>query len=159
MKKALSVKIIVVLLIISSLQQMFHLLLGREWYGELFAYMPPWLVNVRYAFSWAQRVVGISCAFGLWHYKEIFRKITLGWGVFVIATLPWKHTFAGFMNAAEYAGDKVAKRMAELTAVYPNITIEQLTIAAMVVMCLMDIAFWTFVFYVLTRPHIKNQFH
>lgn len=134
------------------------LLLETEWYAKMFDYMPQHLVYARYAFSWAQRVVGIGCAVGLLYYKEIFRKITLFWGAFVLLTLYWKHPLARFMNAAEYAGRRIAEPLAAIRAYNPNITLESLVAVSVGVMYFLDITFWACVFYFLTRPHIKNQF-
>ena len=158
MKRSLGIKIIGILLILSSLQQMSVLLLGTEWYAQMFEYMPQWLIGVRYIFSWGQRIVGISCGIGLLLYKEIFRKLTIALGIFVVLTLYWKHPFAGFMNAADYAGSKVTEPLASIVAHNPNITLEHLVLAGVIIMRMLDIIFWACIFFCLTRPKVKTQF-
>jgi len=158
MKKSLGVKIIGVLLIVSSLQQMFVLLLETEWYAQMFEFMPQWLIGVRYIFSLGQRIVGISCGIGLLLYKEIFRKLTIALGIFAVLTLYWKHPFAGFMNAADYARDRISEPLAIITAHSSDITLENMVLAAVIITRLLDIIFWACVIFCLTRPNVKTQF-
>ena len=88
--------IVAFLFIFTSVIHMSTLYVKREWYWTVFKELPGWLIGVRYAFSWFQRCVGLSAAIGLLLMKEVWRKITIVWGVFTIATVFLKHPYAGF---------------------------------------------------------------
>lgn len=139
------------LIIVSSLLQMHKLLIDKNWYFETYSYMPLWLVYCRYAFSWFQRIAGITAAVGALFCKEWGRKLLVLIGAFTIITVYWKHPLVGFKNHALYL-DRV---MPSLTQEF---TFESLAFYSMITHIILDILFQSTLIYYFTRRHVKQQF-
>ena len=70
-KKFVGIKIFSALIIITSLMHIRTLFLGKQWYGQLYQFLPEWLLTLRYCFSWFQRLLGLFAAVVLLYRKEI----------------------------------------------------------------------------------------
>ena len=91
-----------VLIVVSSLVHMGKLAGDLRWYDKIFSYMPPWLMALRYCFSWMLRFVGLAAGFGILRRREWSRRVLLAIAVFTIITVYWKHPLIGFKLHAQY---------------------------------------------------------
>lgn len=87
------------------------MILDRPRYVEMFSYLPPAVVSLRYAASWAVRLAGFACAAGLLLRREWARRAAIALELFTLATLWWKHPapaiarVAGARLPPEFAAD------------------------------------------------------
>lgn len=145
-----------ILIILSSLLHIHKLVFDRNWYYSVYSYLPEWLLNARYCFSWFQRILGISVAIGVLYYQEIFRKIALAMGVFTITTVYWKHHYPAFKDHTLRVIEDMGL-LHQLPVLKENLS--DLAIAGIVLHATLDILFWSIVIYYFTRKNIKSLFH
>lgn len=146
------------LYILAQPSLMYTLIVQKDWYYGLFTYMPLWLVNARYSFSWFQRIFCIVIGVGLIHFKEIYRKITIWFCVFVMATLYWRHPYSAFLEHTRILDRKYGYLLKTPPEMNFKITFELLTIPSIIAQCLVDIAFCSMIIYLLTREPVKKLF-
>jgi len=142
------------LYIFTSLSQMYTLTMRKEWYLEVYAYMPIWLAYTRYAFSWAQRIIGITGGIGLILRRSFGHWIILGINVFTILTVYWKHPYTGFLRHAQALDIQYPLFFQQ----YPFLSFASLARWSMIGHILFDIVFCSAVIYFLTRPAVKQHF-
>jgi hypothetical protein len=159
----LGVKIYGHLIMIMSMIHVLGLLsFAMKWDFYVFTYQfyPEWLLPIRYAFSWFQRIVGMTIGIGLLYYKELFRKLALILFSFAILTLPWKHPYQGFYNAAHYLDIYCADYIQSLERSYgPGLTFVSQIRVALIFYYIVDFVFASSLLYYLTRPKVKDSFH
>jgi len=125
-------------------------------YVLYYSYLPPWLIEARYAFSWFQRIVGILIGTGLLAQKDIARKMGIVLGCFTTATIYWKHPYEAFKIHTAYL-DKHYGILLSLLGL-PTIKFSSLAMVSSVAHCALDIIFWGIFIYFFTRPSVKSQF-
>jgi hypothetical protein len=144
--------------VVTSLSQMFTLYAQKDWYFGLYGYMPDGLAAARYLFSWFQRVFAIVVAAGLMRFKEIYRKILIGFCLFVMATLYWKHPYAAFLEHTRVLDRKFGHMLSSPSVPNLKITFESLVIPSLVGHYVLDIVFCCAVIYFLIREPVKKLF-
>lgn len=145
-----------ILIISSSFLHMQKLHMDRDWYYQTFSYWPVWLINVRYAFSWFQRVAGITAAVGVLFYNNLCRKLVLVIGIFTICTVPWKHPYEAFLKHAQYLDHQYGAYVASISE--GSISFAEITRIAQLSHWLLDILFWVFWIWYFLRPSVKTLF-
>lgn len=145
-----------ILIIGSSLIHMHTLIVKKDWYWEVYAYYPGWLIALRYSFSWLQRIVGLSVAAGTLLLNNMFRKLAIILGMFTIATVYLKHPYTGFARHTAILDEQYGSVIRSFGIA--EFSFQSLTVAAMIVHWLLDIGFWCFWIWYFTRPHIKEYF-
>ncbi len=146
-------------LIISSLIHIHSIAFqqGYDWYHHYYfdsGMMPLWLVNTRYCFSWFQRIMGLTAAVGLLRRKPWGRWIAIGIGVFTIVTIYWKHPYAAFHEHTQYLDEHFSYLLPRGSTV----SFVDMTWAALIGHCILDIMFDSWMIFLLTRPNVKNEF-
>jgi hypothetical protein len=155
----LGVVVLGLFIVLSSIVHIHKLIFDREVYlGILYGYLPPWLRELRYAFSWFQRTVGLVAGFGLFWGKNICRRLTIFIGWFTMIFVFWKHPYKAFQNHACYLDQQPAIRSLFEAIGTPDFTLISVVLPALIVYYLLEIAFWGSVVYYLTRPHVKAYF-
>ena len=154
--KSVGVEIFGILIIFSSIIHMQKLVLDVASYVHWYSYMPPWMITLRYGFSWFQRIVGILVGVGILARKDIARKAGIGLGCFTIATVYWKHPYAAFKIHTQELDQVYGNLFSRLGL--PAIKFASVTLLADIVHCLLDILFWGIFIYLFTRPSVKEQF-
>lgn len=146
------------ILISSSLVHMHKLLVDRLWYMETYNYLPSWLMLSRYAFSWAQRIIGLGAGIGLLCRRNIARQMVIFIGWITMIFVFWKHPFPAWQKHVYYLEQQPAIRLlfAELGA--PHFSIASVAWPALVVYYVLEIVFWSCFIYYLTRPRVKAHF-
>lgn len=147
-KKLTGVTIFGSLIIFSSLLHMSKLVEDKVQYFEYYSYLPAWLAKSRYAFSWFQRIYGLTCGIGILFYKDIFRKGLIILGVFVISTVYWKHPYAAFLKHTQYLSHKIPG----------DLPFEAMTLISVIIHILLDVCFQGYLIYYLTRPNVRSHF-
>ncbi|MCA9403003.1 MAG: hypothetical protein KC897_04420 [Candidatus Omnitrophica bacterium] len=145
------VKILCILVLLSSFLHIHSLLEDTPWYFENYAYLPAWLAVIRYSFSWFQRILGVTAAVLTLMYRELGRKLLLIIGIFTITTVYWKHPFEAVKIHAE-----------GLQASFPEqaqqFSLDSIAATATVFLILIDVTFQGIVIYYFTRKRVKEAF-
>ena len=145
------------LFIITSLLQLRFLINERQMYLYFYSYMPPWMMLLRYSFSWFQRLLGLLAGVGILTLREPARKLALVIAWFTILTVFWKHPYAGYKLHTQYLDKTVLPMLTQVFGPFP-ITFSSLTVWSMVLNWLCEIAFDGALIYFFTRPSVKQQF-
>jgi len=145
-----------VLLIVSSLMHISKMVFDRDMYFAYYRYWPLWLVWVRYAFSWLQRILGLTAAVGMLRLKNYGRQIAIVIGCFTILTIYWKHPYEAFYNMTVDLDHKLGFLFAQWG--FPQLRFSQFALPGMIVNCLLDVLFSGALVYYLTRPTVKAHF-
>ena len=143
------------IVIFASIFQIFKLF-DREFYWDIFRYMPPYVILIRYIFSWVQRCIGMTTAIGLLFLKNVFRKITLVLGIFTICTVYWKHPYQGFLIHTQRLDEQFGHYLA--MSGFPELTFTSITRYAVIGNIILDILFWGILIFYFTRSRVKEQF-
>lgn len=143
------------LFIASSLIHMNTLVVERQWYFEIYNYLPAGWAFLRYSFSWFQRVVGLVAGIGLLVSNGAARKaiIVICW--FTILTVPWKHPYGAVLRHAHYLQHKYGYLLASFG---PDVTFPSVVVPITVILCLSDIIFCGAVIFFLTRRPVRQLF-
>src|SRR3989338_7709932 len=145
-------------IVFSSIVHMHKLIVDRAWYQDIYGYLPPWLVESRYVFSWVQRAAGFMAAAGLLWGKNVCRLLIIFIGWFTIFFVFWKHPYRAFQNHAHYLDKQpVIHSLFDHLGV-PDFTVASVVWPALVVYYFLEIIFWGWVIYYLTRPGVKAYF-
>ena len=150
------VVIISALLIFSSLIHIQTLVFNFDWYRQNFGYLPEWLANLRYCFSWLQRILGITAGIGILYLNNQSRRLGILIGYFTIATLYWKHPLEAFETHTAFLDQKLGPLLSWMGKT--DISFSSVALPAMIVHDVLDISFWLTVIIYLTRPGIKKYF-
>ena len=145
------------LLFFSSFIHIGKLVLDYNWYMDTYSYLPVWLAVGRYLFSWFQRIIGLTVAFGLLYRKNFARLLGMVLGVFTISTIFWKHPYDGMLRHIHFlfeTNPTVHKAIME-----SGVTLSGLTIAVIIVHSLLDIIFWVLYINFFRKEKIKVKFH
>jgi hypothetical protein len=147
------------IMIISIVQVLGLLSFAMKWdfYAFTYQFYPAWLLPIRYAFSWVQRIVGMAIGIGLLCYKEFFRRFALIFFSFALLTLPWKHPYQGIYNAARYCDIYFADYIQALDI--PGLTFVSQFHVALIFYWTVDFVFDISLLYYLTRPQVRGSFH
>jgi hypothetical protein len=156
--KSKGVKVFGMLLILSSLLHIHKLVVDLDWYVDSYSYMPPWLIVLRYGFSWFQRMIGILVGIGLLAQKEIARKLGILIGMFTILSVYWKHPYPAFKLHAQYLDDRFGYIFSRLGFSQISFSSSSVMILAIIMNSLGDILFWCIFIYFFTRSSVKKQF-
>ncbi|MDP2652850.1 MAG: hypothetical protein Q8Q08_02340 [Candidatus Omnitrophota bacterium] len=145
-----------ILLLISSFVHVHKLVVDHSLYLDYYAYWGKGLALTRYAFSWFQRILGISSALAMLSRRDWGRKLAIVIGLFTMATLYWKHPYQAFKNHTQYLDQLLGGLFYALGV--SGVTFESLTIPALIVHYFLDILFCSAMIYYLTRPGVKSYF-
>mgnify|MGYP001769335474 CR=1 FL=1 len=156
-RRSRGVTILAVLLILSSIMHIHKLIVDVSWYTDTYSYWPPWLIVLRYGFSWFQRFLGILAAVGLFALNDMARKLAVLIGAFTIVTVYWKHPYAAYRAHTEYL-DAVFGPLFHQLGAPAGFKIASYTLAAVILNCALDVAFSGALVYFFTRPAVKAQF-
>jgi hypothetical protein len=143
-------------LIVTSLFHMGKLITDHGDYMRYYSYLAGF-AYVRYAFSWFQRIVGISVGIGLLFEKKWSRTIGLCLGAFTVLTVYWKHPYPAFLEHTRYL-DKVYGSLLRQWNVPSSLTFESVTVAGVIAHCVLDVLFWLAFYYYMTRPGVRSRF-
>ena len=146
------------LLILSSLMHIHKLVVDLEWYVDSYSYMPPWLIVLRYGFSWFQRALGILVGIGLLAQKDIARKLGILIGMFTILTIYWKHPYPAFKLHAQYLDQHFGYFFSRLGFPEISFSSSSVVVLALIMHILGDVLFWCIFIYFFTRSSVKSQF-
>ncbi len=144
------------MLFISTLFHMHKLVVDRDWYIEVYDYLPPALIVARYAFSWLQRIIGMLVALGILACNDTARKAAIILGVFSMLVGPWKHAQTGFQAHAKYLDAHFGHLLYQLG--YGQVSFVSVAKSAAICQWIADIIFWCATIYFLTRPSVIRQF-
>jgi len=155
-KTLTGVQIFAVGIIITSLFHIGKLICDHDIYFYYYADWGIW-AHIRYAFSWFQRILGISIAIGLLLQLNWARiaGMVLGW--FTIVTIYWKHPYEAFHQHTKFLDTRFGNLFEAFG--FQNITFESLTIPSIIIHCLLDVSFWGIFIFYMTRPSVKIHFH
>lgn len=156
-RRSRGVTVFAFLLIASSIMHIHKLVVDAQWYADTYSYWLPWLMVLRYAFSWFQRVLGILAAVGLLALNDLARKLAILIGTFTILTVYWKHPYAAYRAHTEYL-DAVFGPLFHQLGAPAGFKIASYTLAAVILNCALDVAFSGALVYFFTRPAVKAQF-
>lgn len=145
-------------IVFSSIVHMHKLVVDHAWYQDTYSYLPPWLRELRYVFSWAQRVAGFTAAAGLLWRKNVCRLLIIFIGWFTIFFVFWKHPYRAFLDHARYLDKQPVIRSLFDHLGAPDFTVASVVWPALAVYYLLEIIFWGSVIYYLTRPGVKAYF-
>lgn len=156
--------IFAILFTASSLMHMLTLASSKSWYLALYSYMDPAVVELRYLFSWLQRIAGLTAGIGLLYYKNFSRKLAIVIGWFTIATIYWKHPITAFKEHAQILDSSqtslqlanILKQTGGAEAYVPSFS--ELAVLSSIVHSALDITFCALLIYYFTRPEIIDFF-
>lgn len=154
--RSVGVTIFGILLILSSLIHVQKLIDDVSIYVHYYSYLPPWMIVLRYSFSWIQRLIGILVGVGLLSRKDIARKVGMLLGLFTILTIYWKHPYDAFKIHTALLDQRLGNIFILLGV--DNISFSSLTIASMIAHYIADSLFWGVFIFFFTRPSVKAQF-
>jgi hypothetical protein len=155
-KKPVGIKIFGILIILTSLIQIFDLL-NFEFYKWLFYPLPEHIIRARYIFSIICRLVGLSAGIGILFHKDLFRKAALLLFSGVLCFAYWKHPYYSVSRTLRTALEASFKRYNISYAISPS-QIKTLSIISMFLLYFIDICFAICLIYYFTRPKIKKWF-
>lgn len=147
------VTIFAILILVSSCIHIQKLIDDVPIYVKYYSYLPPWLMLLRYSFSWFQRMVGILIGVGLLGQKDIARKAGIALGIFTSVTVPWKHPYEAFKLHTQFLDQHYGFMLSGT-----SITFSSLTRVSDIIHCFLDVLFWAIYIYFFTRPSVKAQF-
>jgi hypothetical protein len=154
-----------VLIILSSLLHINTLYRYSDWYTGIYGYWPEWLIDLRYAFSWIQRIIGIMTAIGILFLNNLYRRIGILLGCFTIITIYWKHPYQAFLKSNMILDEQLGPLFEHIglqdylqSIGLAPLSFASYTVAAIVFHSLLDILFWFGFIYYFTRPEIKRIF-
>ncbi len=154
-QKPLGIAVFGVLLILSSLLHIHKLIVELQDYVDIYSYLPAgWIVS-RYAFSWAQRIVGILVGVGLLGKKEIARKIFLALSCFTILALYWKHPYAGVKQHCDLMQEQLSGLLSPFGIRDASSFMAPCVMAGL---WIQDIIFFGTALYYFTRPAVRRHF-
>lgn len=143
------------LLIIGAVCQMFTYIFSSG-LREIYNYLPPWQVELRYWLEWLWRILEISIGVGLLRGNPLWRKIAIILALFCLATLYWKYNQPAYMNHYQllddqYKGMFEARRLWEWSFV-------RMSKIFLIVHYVLNILFYGSLLFYLTRRGVKNYF-
>ena len=156
--------IFAMLFIISSLMHMITLVSSKDWYFTLYSYLDAGTIELRYAFSWFQRILGLLAGIGLLFHKNIFRILSMVIAWFTITTIYWKHPIKAFEAHSQILDRSPVyqKALEELRAIvggeYYIPSFSDLSIISSIIHGILDIIFCGALIYYFTRPQIIEFF-
>jgi hypothetical protein len=156
-RRSTGVTVFAFLLIVSSIMHIHKLIVNVSWYVDTYSYLPPWLIVLRYSFSWLQRALGILAAVGLLALNDTARKLAIAIGIFTILTIYWKHPYIAYKAHTEFLDSRFGLLFHQLGAP-AGFKISSYAMAAVVLNCALDVMFCGILIYFLTRPVVKKQF-
>jgi hypothetical protein len=143
-------------LIITSLLHMQKLVTDYDFYMDIYSNLG-WVVYLRYAFSWLQRIAGLSIGIGLLKEKNWARLGGIILGTFTILTIYWKHPYEAFHKHTLILDQQFGAQLHHW-AIPASLTFESVTVLAIIVHCILDVLFWGIFIYYVTRPRVRNRF-
>ena len=123
-----------------------------ESYAVKFRPLAEEIILARYVFSIIFRVAIFVIGIGILFRKEIFRKSIIGFSLFTIATVYWKHPVSVFKRVLMWN----IQQGAVSADMLPRIDI--LAWESAVFCYTVDIVIASVLIYLFTRPHISEQF-
>ena len=149
-----------ILIIGSSFVHMHKLYVDYDYYHQIYSHWPPWLLKLRYAFSWLQRIAGITAAIGVLFYNNLCRRLVFAIGIFTISTVYWKHPYTAFLKHTHSLDQQYSHVLADINASLgtANLSFAQFTRVSQVTHWILDISFWTFWMWYFSRPRVKAPF-
>ncbi len=142
--------------IISSLGHM-RALSDYAWYKYCVGhqYLPSALIPVRYFISWAQRFLGLTVGIGLVAHRRWAARTAVFLSAFDILAVYWRYPYQAFKNQSVVWDQRFGGMTAKFG--YPDIHFSSYVLQAVVLTCVLDVAFFSFVLYYLTRPYVKQR--
>ena len=117
--------------------------------------LPEWLIVIRYIVSCGLRIVGLVSGIGILYLNDVFRKIAIGLGIFVMSTIFFKHPFHGFSVQA----DKIEELVFLIRELgFYSVSASMVTWGLVILVSLIDFVFAASIVYFFTRPKVKKQF-
>lgn len=155
-KKLKGVIIFAFLLIASSIVHINTLIFARDWYWHNYSYLSSTLILTRYLFSWSLRILGLVAAIGILRLRNSCRWLAIAIGCFTVLTLYWKHPYQAFLIHARYLDQNLGFIFKQ--AGHPEISFAALTVLAIITHYVLDIIFWWFLIFYLTRLSVRKHF-
>lgn len=152
-KKLLGLVILGSLFIMSSLAHI-RVLANYDWYKYCVGDLPQTLISIRYFMSWTQRILGITMGAGLIAGRRWAAQLAIFLSIFDILTVYWRYPYESFKRQAVVWDDLYGGWIAG--AGFPDIHFSSYALHATVLSCVLDVLFFSFVLYYLTRPHVQK---
>jgi len=149
-KRSVGVRVFGILLILSSLYKSLGFM-HQNFYNIfkiLMQPLPDGIILVRFYFGAILQLIAIIAGIGVIFFKNIFRKLVLFFGSFVLYSYIFEMPVFGFRNLPKLIEQKV---------VHTGIA-ESTIWAMMIIPWLLDFCFAVVILYFFTRPEIKEQF-
>ncbi len=145
-----------ILWIVGSLGQM-RVLTSFEWYQYCLSNqnLPAWLISFRYLISWTQRILGITVGVGLIAHRRWAATMAIFLSIFDIAAVYWRYPYQAFKNQSIVWDQRYGGMMAKFG--YLDIHFSSYVMHAVILTYIVDILFFSFVLYYLTRPYVKER--
>ncbi|KPK98517.1 MAG: hypothetical protein AMJ95_03925 [Omnitrophica WOR_2 bacterium SM23_72] len=147
------------MLILGSLYETTALFSPRffTYYKSLFPELPASLLGVRLFLSLVRRPLGLLLGLGLLGRKEFWRKITILWGYFIIATLYWRHPLTAIQIHTRFVLNTLVQSTGSEVWTQ-GYMVDLVPIGSLIFLFLGDIIFWSALIYYLLRPTTKAWF-
>ena len=125
-----------------------------DWYKYCLSDFDPAWIPLRYAVSWAQRLVGLIAGFGLIAHRRWAAQIVVYLSIFNILTVYWKYPYQSFIKQSIILNRDLGGMFAGIGV--PEVNFTSHVMAAVVSAYLIDFLFFGFVVFYLTRPQVKE---